>query len=412
MDWGCWAFRRPSECNRMSTFGFSILKTDLNGTARLGRLTMPHGTIATPAFMPVGSLGPVKGIEPNELQAMGYGLVLNNAYHLFLRPGHQVIADMGGLHAFTGWPGAILTDSGGFQVFSLTKLRKVSDDGVTFQSHLDGSLHHITPERAIEIQEALGADIIMAFDECVALPASGEQVAEAARRTGRWAQRCLAVKRRNDQALFGIVQGGLDHELRKRSADELTAMGFDGYAVGGLSVGEEPVLRNLALEATTRHLPTDKPRYLMGVGLPDDLVEGVARGVDLYDCVVPSRHGRTGWLFTSFGRVLIRNARYARDERPIDPSCACPVCKRYTRAYLHHLYLVKEMLGVRLNTIHNLYFYAGLMEQIRQAIASGTFAGFRTGYYERREQLRKEADSMDEQESRTLASSLAEEGRP
>jgi queuine tRNA-ribosyltransferase len=396
----------------MSTFGFSILKTDLNGTARLGRLTMPHGTIATPAFMPVGSLGPVKGIEPNELQAMGYGLVLNNAYHLFLRPGHQVIADMGGLHAFTGWPGAILTDSGGFQVFSLTKLRKVSDDGVTFQSHLDGSLHHITPERAIEIQEALGADIIMAFDECVALPASGEQVAEAARRTGRWAQRCLAVKRRNDQALFGIVQGGLDHELRKRSADELTAMGFDGYAVGGLSVGEEPVLRNLALEATTRHLPTDKPRYLMGVGLPDDLVEGVARGVDLYDCVVPSRHGRTGWLFTSFGRVLIRNARYARDERPIDPSCACPVCKRYTRAYLHHLYLVKEMLGVRLNTIHNLYFYAGLMEQIRQAIASGTFAGFRTGYYERREQLRKEADSMDEQESRTLASSLAEEGRP
>jgi queuine tRNA-ribosyltransferase len=372
----------------------------------------PHGTIATPAFMPVGSLGPVKGIEPNELQAMGYGLILNNAYHLFLRPGHEVIAGLGGLHTFNAWPGAILTDSGGFQVFSLAKLRKVSDDGVTFQSHLDGSLHHITPEKAIEIQEALGADIIMAFDECVALPASREQVSEAVRRTSQWARRCLAAKRRTDQALFGIVQGGLDQELRKRSADDLVAMGFDGYAVGGLSVGEEPALRNHALEATTAHLPADKPRYLMGVGLPDDLVEGVVRGIDLFDCVVPSRHGRTGWLFTSFGRVLIRNAKYAKDERPVDPSCACPVCKRYTRAYLHHLFLVKEMLGVRLNTIHNLYFYADMMEQIRQAIASGTFIEFRARYFERQEQLRMQADSMDERESRTLAASLAEEGRP
>jgi queuine tRNA-ribosyltransferase len=392
--------------------GFSVQRADLNGAARLGRLTTPHGVITTPAFMPVGSLGPVKGVEPNELQAMGYGLMLNNAYHLFLRPGHEVIADMGGLHAFNAWPGAILTDSGGFQVFSLAKLRKVSDDGVTFQSHLDGSLHHITPERAIEIQEALGADIIMTFDECVALPASNEQISEAVRRTSQWARRCLDAKRRSDQALFGIVQGGLDFELRKRSAGELVAMGFDGYAVGGLSVGEEPAVRNRALEATTRHLPADKPRYVMGVGLPDDLVEGVARGIDLFDCVVPSRHGRTGWLFTSFGRVLIRNAKYAKDERPVDPSCACPVCKRYTRAYLHHLYLVKEMLGVRLNTIHNLSFYAGLMEQIRQAIASGTFTQFRAGYYERREQSRLQSDRMDEQESRTLAASLAEERRP
>ena len=393
-------------------FGFSLQKTDLGGQARSGRLTTPHGAIATPAFMPVGSLGPVKGIESNELQAMGYGLMLNNAYHLFLRPGHDVIAGMGGLHAFNAWSGAILTDSGGFQVFSLAKLRKVSDDGVTFQSHLDGSLHHITPERAIEIQEALGADIIMAFDECVALPASREQVGEAVRRTSQWARRCLAAKRRTDQALFGIVQGGLDHELRKQSADDLVAMGFDGYAVGGLSVGEEPALRNHALEATTAHLPAEKPRYVMGVGLPDDLVEGVARGIDLFDCVVPSRHGRTGWLFTSFGRVRIRNAKYARDERPVDPSCACPVCKRYTRAYLHHLFLVKEMLGVRLNTIHNLYFYADLMEQIRQAIASGTFAEFRARYYTRREQLHMQTDSMDEQDSRALAASAAEEGRP
>ena len=391
-------------------FEFSVHKTDLNGVARVGALATPHGTIATPAFMPVGSLGPVKGVEPNELRAMGYGLMLNNAYHLFLRPGHEAIAELGGLHSFNSWPGAILTDSGGFQVFSLARLRKVSDDGVTFQSHLDGSLHHITPERAIEIQEALGADIIMAFDECVALPASGELVAEAVRRTSHWARRCLDAKRRNDQALFGIVQGGLDQGLRKQSADDLVAMGFDCYAIGGLSVGEEPAARNHALEATVAHLPSEKPRYLMGVGLPDDLVEGVARGMDLFDCVVPSRHGRTGWLFTSFGRVLIRNAKYARDERPIDPACTCPVCKQYTRAYLHHLYLVKEMLGVRLNTIHNLYFYAGLMEQIRQAIASGTFAGFRAKHHERRAQ--GQGDSMDEQESRTLAASLAEEGRP
>ncbi len=393
-------------------FGFSVHKTDLAGAARLGELTTPHGAIATPAFMPVGSLGPVKGIEPGELQAMGYGLMLNNAYHLFLRPGHDVIAQMGGLHAFNAWPGAILTDSGGFQVFSLAKLRKVSDDGVTFQSHLDGSPQHITPERSIEIQEALGADIIMAFDECVALPASPQLVREAVRRTSLWARRCLAAKRRTDQALFGIVQGGLDPDLRKQSADDLVAMGFDGYAVGGLSVGEEQSLRNETLAATVAHLPSDKPRYLMGVGLPDDLVEGVARGIDLFDCVVPSRHGRTGWLFTSFGRVRIRNAKYARDERPIDPSCACPVCTKYSRAYLHHLFLVKEMLGVRLNTIHNLYFYAGLMEQIRQAIASGTFSEFRVCYDERQERSRMQADSPDEQESRLLASSLADEGRP
>ncbi len=393
-------------------FGFSVHKTDPAGAARVGELTTPHGAIVTPAFMPVGSLGPVKGIEPGELQAMGYGLLLNNAYHLFLRPGHDVIAQMGGLHAFNAWPGAILTDSGGFQVFSLAKLRKVSDDGVTFQSHLDGSPHHITPERAIEIQEALGADIIMAFDECVALPASREQVREAVRRTSRWARRCLDAKRRGDQALFGIVQGGLDPDLRKQSADDLVAMGFGGYAIGGLSVGEELSLRNETLAATVAHLPSDRPRYLMGVGLPDDLVEGVARGIDLFDCVVPSRHGRTGWLFTSFGRVLIRNAKYARDERPVDPSCACPVCTRYSRAYLHHLFLVKEMLGVRLNTIHNLYFYARLMEQIRQAIASGTFAEFRAHCDERRERSRLQADSPDEQESRLLASSLADEGRP
>ena len=393
-------------------FGFSVQKTDLNGAARVGTLTTAHGTIATPAFMPVGSLGPVKGIEPQELRAMGYGLMLNNAYHLFLRPGHETVAALGGLHAFTGWNGAILTDSGGFQVFSLSKLRKVTDEGVTFQSHLDGSSHHITPERAIEIQEALGADIIMAFDECVALPASGEQVADAVRRTSHWAKRCLDAKKRTDQALFGIVQGGLDATLRKRSADELVAMGFDGYAVGGLSVGEEADVRNETLGAVAPHLPADKPRYLMGVGLPDDLVEGVARGIDMFDCVVPSRHGRTGWLFTSFGRVMIKNAKYAKDGGPVDPACACPVCKKYSRAYLHHLFRANEMLGVRLNTMHNLYYYAGLMEQIRQAIAAGTFADFKARYYRQREESRMQTDSMDEQAHRMLASSLAEEARP
>lgn len=393
-------------------FAFAVEKTDCGGVARLGRLTTPHGTVSTPAFMPVGSLGPVKGIEPTELQAMGYGLLLNNAYHLYLRPGHEVVARIGGLHAFTGWSGAILTDSGGFQVFSLAKLRKVTDDGVTFQSHLDGSLHHITPERAIEIQEALGADIIMTLDECVALPASREHLGEAVRRTSQWARRCLAVRRRADQALFGIVQGGLDHELRKRSADDLVALGFDGYAIGGLSVGEDASSRTRTLAVTVPLLPSDKPRYLMGVGLPDDLVEGVALGIDLFDCVVPSRHGRTGWLFTSFGRLLIRNAQYARDDRPIDPSCGCHVCRRYTRAYLHHLFRIKEMLGVRLSTIHNLSFYAELMNRIRQAIASGTFEEFRIRYYAQRAHRRAETDGEDQPDGWSLAARLTEEARP
>lgn len=331
--------------------------------------------------MPVGSLGAVRGIEPDDLQALGYGLILNNAYHLYLRPGHEIVAAMGGLHAFTSWPGAILTDSGGFQVFSLAKLRRVTEDGVTFQSHFDGSLHHITPERAIEIQEALGADIIMTFDECVALPASRDQVETAVHRTNRWAQRCQNARRRNDQALFGIVQGGHDLELRRFAAREIVSLGFDGYAVGGLSVGEEKSTTYQVLEVTVPELPADRPRYLMGVGMPEDLVEGVARGIDLFDCVVPTRHGRTGWLFTSFGRILIKNAQYARDERPIDPMCSCLVCRRYSRAYLHHLFKVKEMLGVRLNTLHNLYYFANLMKEIRTSIEEGRYAEFRTRFH-------------------------------
>ncbi|MEK6526354.1 MAG: tRNA guanosine(34) transglycosylase Tgt [Nitrospirota bacterium] len=375
-------------------FKFLVRQTDLGGQARLGTLATAHGDIDSPAFMPVGSLGPVKGLDAGDLQALGFGLILNNAYHLYLRPGHEVVAELGGLHAFLSWPGAILTDSGGFQVFSLAKLCKVTDEGVTFQSHLDGSLHHITPERTIEIQEALGADIIMAFDECVAFPASRDRLREAVLRTNRWAVRCRAARRRTDQALFGIVQGGHDPDLRVQAARDVVSMGFDGYAVGGLSVGEDKSVMYRMLEATVPELPVMSPRYLMGAGMPEDLVEGVARGIDLFDCVVPSRHGRTGWLFTSFGRVLIKNARYARDDRPIDPECRCPVCTQHSRAYLHHLFTVKEMLGVRLNTLHNLHYFADLMRRIRKAIQSRSFAAFRQEFHAQRERVGAECGDV------------------
>jgi queuine tRNA-ribosyltransferase len=365
---------------------FAVDHTDRNTSARLGTLTTAHGVIETPAFMPVGTLGPVKGIDPQDLEQLGFRLMLNNAYHLYLRPGHKIIAEMGGLHRFTGWPGAILTDSGGFQMFSLAKLCRITDAGVSFQSHLDGSAHFITPETAIEIQEALGADIIMAFDQCLALPADHDAIREAVRRTSLWAARCQASRRRSDQALFGIVQGGLDPELRAGSARDLVRLQFDGYAVGGLSVGESKTDMYRMLEVTVPELPAVKPRYLMGVGMPENLIEGVARGIDMFDCVVPSRHGRTGWLFTSFGRVLIKQARYQRDESPIDPACGCAVCGRYSRAYLHHLYHVKEMLASRLNTIHNLWYFSDFMRRMRLAIAEGRFTEFRDSFYRQQPQ--------------------------
>ncbi len=365
---------------------FAVDHTDRNTSARLGTLTTAHGVIETPAFMPVGTLGPVKGIDPQDLEQLSFRLMLNNAYHLYLRPGHKIIAEMGGLHRFTGWPGAILTDSGGFQMFSLAKLCRITDAGVSFQSHLDGSAHFITPETAIEIQEALGADIIMAFDQCLALPADHDAIREAVRRTSLWAARCQASRRRSDQALFGIVQGGLDPELRAGSARDLVRLQFDGYAVGGLSVGESKTDMYRMLEVTVPELPAVKPRYLMGVGMPENLIEGVARGIDMFDCVVPSRHGRTGWLFTSFGRVLIKQARYQRDESPIDPACGCAVCGRYSRAYLHHLYHVKEMLASRLNTIHNLWYFSDFMRRMRLAIAEGRFTEFRDSFYRQQPQ--------------------------
>ena len=365
---------------------FAVDHSDRDTGARLGTLTTAHATSETPAFMPVGTLGPVKGIDPRDLEQLGFNLMLNNAYHLYLRPGHKIIAEMGGLHRFTGWPGSILTDSGGFQVFSLAKLCRITDAGVSFQSHIDGSAHYITPETAVEIQEALGADIMMAFDQCAALPAEPEVIRDAVRRTGLWAARCQAARRRSDRALFGIVQGGLDADLRVSSARELVALEFDGYAVGGLSVGESKADMYRMLDVTVPELPTEKPRYLMGVGMPEDLLEGVARGIDLFDCVVPSRHGRTGWLFTSFGRVLIKQARYQRDESPVDPACGCPVCARYSRAYLHHLYNVKEMLASRLNTIHNLWYFSDFMRGMRVSIAEGSFPAFREAFYRQQQE--------------------------
>jgi queuine tRNA-ribosyltransferase len=365
---------------------FSVGQTDPLTRARLGTLTTAHGRIETPAFMPVGTLGPVKGLDPEDLAQLGFRLMLNNAYHLYLRPGHKVVAEMGGLHRFTGWKGGILTDSGGFQIFSLAKLCNVTDEGVSFQSHIDGSAHFISPEVAMEIQEALGADIIMAFDQCVALPADRIGVEEAVRRTTRWAARCQASRHRRDQALFGIVQGGVDEELRIRSAHDLVKLEFDGYAVGGLSVGESKDEMYRMLDVTVPELPVMKPRYLMGVGMPENLIEAVGRGIDLFDCVVPSRHGRTGWLFTTFGRVLIKQARYQRDESPIDPACGCTVCGRYSRAYLHHLYNVKEMLASRLNTLHNLWFFSDLMRRMRAAIAQSTFRSFAESFYHQQSQ--------------------------
>jgi len=374
---------------------FSVRHADGETKARLGRIVTAHGEIDTPAFMPVGTSGPVKGIDPVDLAQLGFRLVLNNAYHLYLRPGHKIVADMGGLHRFTGWPGAILTDSGGFQIFSLTRLCRVTDEGVSFQSHLDGSAHFITPETAIEIQEALGADIMMAFDHCVALPAEREVVRDAVRRTTVWAQRCQASRRRRDQALFGIVQGGLDGDLRVASAHDLAKLGFEGYAVGGLSVGESKTEMYAMLDITVPELPSSKPRYLMGVGMPEDLVEGAARGIDLFDCVVPSRHGRTGSLFTSFGRVVIKQARYVRDEQPIDPACGCPVCTRFSRAYLHHLFQTKEMLSSRLNTIHNLWYFADLMSHVRSAIAQGSLRSFREEFYRSRDRTASDISVAD-----------------
>ena len=364
---------------------FHIQHTLPSGPARVGRILTSHGEIDTPAFMPVGSQGTVKGLDPDEVRECGFHMVLGNAYHLFLRPGHELIESLGGLHAFMQWPGAILTDSGGYQMVSLADLCEVTEEGVGFRSHIDGAWHLLSPEKSMAIQVALGSDIMMVLDHCPTFPCTEEQAREAVQRTTRWAQRCAGVPRKEHQWLFGIVQGGVFVQLRQESTQELVNLNMDGYALGGLSLGEEKAEMLAMIETVIAQLPLSRPRYLMGVGLPEDIVEGVARGLDLFDCVIPTRHGRTGWLFTSTGKVLIKQARYARDPNPIDSQCGCPVCQRFSRAYLRHLFLSHEMLGVRLNTIHNLWYYGSLMKGLRQAISANQFDDYRRDFYRRRE---------------------------
>ena len=361
----------------MPQFSFELDATDPTTAARAGRWMTPHGTVNTPAFMPVGTLGTVKGLLPAQLREAGTRMVLSNTYHLALRPGAEIVAELGGLHRFMDWDGPILTDSGGFQVFSLAKMRKIDDDKVVFRSHIDGNLLELTPEKAVLIQEQLGADCIMCLDEC---PPSGEtleKIRKAVDRTTAWARRCRDAQRRSDQALFGIVQGGVHPEMRQRSAEGLLPLDFPGYAIGGLSVGEPPIVMYQILDRTVPMLPVQKPRYLMGVGRPEDILEAVCRGIDLFDCVMPTRNGRNAMAFTSQGPVRIRNALHMRDEQPLDPECDCTACTRYSRAYLRHLFIAKEMLGPILLSLHNIAFYQRLVRQLREAILQGCSADFR-----------------------------------
>ena len=394
-----------AKLNRMD-FHFEVLKTDPTG-ARLGRLTTPHGVIDTPAFMPVGTAGTVKGLTQQALGELGVQILLGNTYHLYLRPGHERIRRLGGLHRFMSWPGAILTDSGGFQVFSLAELRKVTDEGVVFRSHLDGSEHFLTPEKSIEIQQALGSDIAMAFDECIEYPADHARAAAALKRTTDWARRCreYASATKNNgsagttdggastaaggvpinpgQVIFGIVQGGMHTDLRQESARQIVELDFPGYAVGGLAVGEPHPLSCEMAAIATELLPKDRPRYVMGVGFPEQLPDYVRCGVDMMDCVLPTRNARNGCLFTSAGRINIGNAVYADDPRPLDEACSCMVCRTYSRAYLRHLFHVNEILSSILNTHHNVAFFLDIMGKIRQAIAFGKLSEFCSGFQAR-----------------------------
>ena len=362
-------------------FQFEVIATDPTG-ARLGRLRTPHGIIETPAFMPVGTAATVKAQTQADLESLGVQILLSNTYHLYLRPGHELIRDMGGLHSFMSWPRAILTDSGGYQVFSLSELRKVTNEGVTFRSHLDGTTHFLSPEKALEVEIALGADIIMVLDECIEAPSTEQRAGEAATRTLDWARRSREYFEKHGdsarQMLFGIVQGGTYPELRRENADALVELNFPGYAIGGLAVGESHNITCEMTRAAASQLPANRPRYLMGVGRPEQLPDYVALGIDMMDCVLPTRSARHGCLYTSQGRVLIKNARYSNDSRPIDEKCGCAVCQRYSRAYLRHLYLAGETLAAILNTHHNIYFYLDIMRGIREAIRFGKLERFRS----------------------------------
>ena len=363
-----------------------------DGATRRGRITTPHGEIETPVFMPVGTAGSVKGVPQHILEELGVEILLGNTYHLYLRPGHEIVRSLGGLHKFMSWDRSILTDSGGFQVFSLSELRKVDENGVSFRSHLDGSSHLFTPERSMEIQIALGADIIMAFDECTEHPADRQRAQTSMGMTLRWAERSKAYFEQHKsespwadahsdrtQALFGIIQGGMYKDLRRESAERTVAIGFPGYAIGGLSVGEPRELTREIIAETLPYLPADKPRYVMGVGYPEEIVEYAAMGVDMMDCVLPTRAARHGLLFTSEGRLNIKNARFIEDQSPPDPNCSCRVCSRYSRAYLRHLYVAGEPLAAVLNTMHNLAFYLDTIRSVRHAIKFGELAGRRSG---------------------------------
>ncbi len=361
------------------SFGFSLRRTDAGSRARLGEMRTPHGQIDTPAFAPVGTQATVKALAPRDLHALGAELILSNTYHLYLRPGADVVADLGGLHRFMGWDGPILTDSGGFQVFSLAENRKITDDGVEFQSHVDGSRHLFTPEMVVRVQEQLGADVIMCFDEC-AEPYDRAYNEQALARTHSWAERCRAAQTRDDQALFGIVQGGVFPDLRRQSAEFLAGLDFPGYAIGGLSVGESKAEMYEMLDVIAPLLPEGKPRYLMGVGAPEDLLEGVARGVDFFDCVLPTRLARNAALYTRQGRLNIRNAQFERDPAPIEAGCGCYTCRHFSRAYLRHLFKARELLAYRLATIHNVHFLLQLMRDVRAALAEGRFPAFKAEF--------------------------------
>lgn len=363
-------------------FGFELLNRDEETRARRGRIATAHGTIETPVFMPVGTQGTVKGVLPEALHEIGAQIILSNTYHLYLRPGHQLVEKLGGLHKFMNWSGPILTDSGGYQVFSLGDLRKLTEEGAKFQSHIDGSRHMLTPELSIAIQDALGADIVMVFDECIPLGVDRKYIADSTARSTRWAKRCKDhFQARSGSGLFGIVQGGMLHDLRQQSAEELVEIGFDGYALGGLSVGEEAEKMYEIIDVSEPFLPADKPRYVMGIGTPENLVEAITRGVDMFDCVMPTRNARNGVMFTSFGKISIKQQRYIDDPEPVDPACDCYVCRNYSRAYLRHLYKSNEILSSVLNTHHNLYYYVRLIDRARDAIAGGTFSEFRREFY-------------------------------
>lgn len=368
----------------MAAVTYEHIKTCKQTGARLGIVHTPHGSFETPIFMPVGTLATVKTMSPEDLKEMDARIILSNTYHLFLRPGHELVREAGGLHKFMNWDRAILTDSGGFQVFSLSDMRKIEEEGVHFKSHLNGDKLFLSPEKVMEIENALGPDIMMAFDECAPYPADYDYVKHSMERTTRWAERCLeAHARPHDQALFAIVQGGMYADLRKQSAMDLTSMDFPGYAIGGLSVGEPKHLMYEVLDSTMPLLPFNKPRYLMGVGSPDALIEGAIRGVDMFDCVLPTRIARNGTTMTSEGRLVVRNAKFERDFGPLDPNCDCYTCRNYSRAYLRHLIKCDETFGLRLTTYHNLYFLLNLMKQVRQAIREDRLADFRDEFFEK-----------------------------